>query len=205
MSTVSSTANSGSSMSLARAVTETTSPTLYCPALLIAVAGSDVQDHGFVALGWGAVAALFVGVLPLAFLKLGARSGRWTDHHVTDREKRLVPFLFVICSVAAGIALLIAGSAPRNLVALVAGMLAGLAMMLIINRFWKISVHAGTTAGGAVVLGATFGAIGAAVGLTIALAAGWSRVALRDHTAAQVLVGLVAGAATASAVFLPLR
>lgn len=190
---------------LARAITETTSPTLYCPALLMAIAGYDVPSHGFAALGWGALAALFVGVLPLTFLKHGARRGRWADHHVTDRQLRHIPFLFVIASVAVGIALLIAGSAPRNLIALVAGMLAGLAVMLMINRAWKISVHAGTTAGGAVVLTATFGVIGAGVGALIALAAGWSRIALRDHTTAQVLLGLAVGAATAAAVYLPLR
>lgn len=187
------------------AITETTSPTLYCPALLIAVAASDVPRHGVAALGWGALAALFVGVLPLIFLKVGARRGRWSDHHVTDRQQRRLPFLFVIASVAVGITLLLAGSAPRNLVALVAGMLAGLLVMLAINHHWKISVHAGTTAGGAVVLAATFGIIGAVIGIALALAAGWSRVAVRDHTPLQVLVGLAAGAATAAAVFLPLR
>lgn len=205
MSTASDTVRTRSRAPLARVVTETTSPTVYCPALLISVAAGDVSQHGVTALGWGAVAALFVGVLPLAFLKLGARLGRWSDHHVTAREQRRLPFLFVIASVAAGISLLIAGGAPRNLVALVAGMLAGLAAMLMINHFWKISVHAGTTAGGAVVLGATFGVIGGVLGVVIALAAGWSRVALRDHITSQVIVGLVTGAATAAAVFLPLR
>lgn len=205
MSSAPGTMNVPSKAALARAVTEATSPTIYCPALLIAVSASAVPAYGTAALAWGALAALFVGILPLLFLKLGARRGRWSDHHVTDRERRRLPFLFVIASVAVGIALLIAGSAPASLIALVAGMLAGVAVMLLINHYWKISVHAGTTAGGAVVLGATFGMIVGILGVVLALAAGWSRVVLRDHTSAQVLMGLIAGAATAAAVFLPLR
>lgn len=193
------------SQPLAEAVTELTSPTLYCPALLVAVAASDVRDHGFAALGWGALAGLFVGVLPLAFLKIGARRGRWDTHHVSDRERRWVPFLFTITSVAVGLTLLAIGSAPRNLIALISGMFTGLAVMLAVSRTWKISVHTGTNAGGAVVLAAVYGPIGACIGIVLAGAAGWSRVALRDHTRTQVLAGLVVGAAVAAAVFLPLR
>jgi membrane-associated phospholipid phosphatase len=190
---------------LTETVTELTSPTVYCTALLVVVAASDVPDYGFAALGWGALAGLFVGVLPLAFLKLGARRGRWDTHHVSDRDRRLVPFLFTIASVAVGLTLLAIGSAPRNLIALIIGMFAGLAVMLAVSRVWKISVHAGTNAGGAVVLAAVFGPIGAGIGIVLAAAAGWSRVALGDHSRTQVLAGLAVGAAVAAAVFLPLR
>ena len=130
---------------LAEAVTELTSPTVYCPALLVAVAASDVPDYGFAALGWGALAGLFVGVLPLAFLKLGARRGRWDTHHVSDRDRRLVPFLFTIASVAVGLTLLAIGSAPRNLIALIIGMFAGLGVMLAVSRCGKSRCMQGQT------------------------------------------------------------
>lgn len=190
---------------LAAAVTEVTSPTVYGPALLVAVAACDVPDHGFAALGWGALAGLFVGVLPLAFLKIGARRGHWDTHHVSDRERRVIPFLFTLASVTVGLALLAVGSAPRNLIALIIGMVAGLTVMLAVSQLWKISVHAGTNAGGAVVLAAVFGPAGAGIGVVLAAAAGWSRVALGDHTRTEVITGLVVGAAVAAAVFLPLR
>jgi hypothetical protein len=188
----------------AKGVTEITSPTLYCPALLVTVAASEVPAHGPAALGWGLVAGLFVGVLPLLFLRAGARRGHWDSHHVTERDRRLIPFLVTMASVAAGIALLVTGSAPRSLVALVVAMLAGLTVMLLVSQLWKISVHAGTTAGGTVVLAAQLGLGGLLAGLLIAAGAGWSRIALRDHYPAQVLAGLGVGAAVAAAVYLPL-
>jgi membrane-associated phospholipid phosphatase len=49
-----------------------------------------------------------------------------------------------------------------------------------------------------------FGVPGIAIGVFIALAAGWSRLVSRDHTLAQVIVGLVVGGA-AALLYLPLR
>lgn len=190
---------------LARAITEMTSPTVLAPSLLVAVSIRLAITRSATALIWGAIAAVFVGVLPLAFLLYGARRGRWDDHHVRRREARVVPLAFAMACVAIGLLLLWLGSAPQPLRALVTAMLAGLAVVLGISRVWKVSIHAAVAGGTALVAAGEFEWAGLGLGLTILVAAGWARVTSEDHNTAQVVVGALAGAAVAGAVYLPLR
>jgi MFS family permease len=186
----------------AHVVTELTSPTILAPSLLLAVALYDAATRSADALLWGAVAAIFTGAVPLAFLKYGARTGRWDDHHVHRRESRWLPLTFAIASVVVGLFLLAFGHAPRDLTILVIAMLAGLGSVLIVSHWWKISIHAAVAGGATVVLGAVFGVAGAAIGLALLLAASWARTASADHTRAQVLVGAVLGGCVAATVFI---
>lgn len=189
----------------ARMLTEVFSPTLYGPALLIALAVHDLGTHGPSVFAWAAVAALFVGAIPIVFLRLGVRRGRWDDHHVTQRRDRAQPFLVAAASATTGSGCLLLGGAPRDIAACVVAMLAGVVTMLVINHWVKISVHTGTCAGALVVLASTFGISGAAVGALILVGAGWSRVATGDHTRLQVAAGGLIGLLVAATVYLPLR
>jgi uncharacterized membrane protein YjjP (DUF1212 family) len=189
----------------ARVLTELTSPTLLAPALLITVSiGLTVRGHP-TALAWGASAAIFVGAIPLAFLRLGVRHGRWDDHHVQQRRSRRLPLAVASVSVTTGLILLAVGGAPDQLLALVGAMLAGLTAVLTISHWWKISIHTAVAGGTAVVLGTAFAAIGAVIGLAVLAGAGWARLASRSHTLPQVLVGAITGAAAAAAIYVPLR
>jgi membrane-associated phospholipid phosphatase len=188
----------------AAVITEVTSPTVLAPALLIVVAlHTEITQHRG-ALWWGLLAAVFVGALPLAFLRLGVRRGRWDDHHVRRRELRAVPLTFAACSVALGIVLLVGGHAPRAITALVVAMLAGLMSVLAVSHWWKVSIHSAVAGGTAIILAAVFGTPGLIIGPIVVLCAGWSRVASRDHTIAQVLIGAIMGA-TAALLYLPVR
>jgi membrane-associated phospholipid phosphatase len=73
-----------------------------------------------------------------------------------------------------------------------------------INHFWKSSIHAGVAAATTVVLTMVFGPL-LLLTSAITAAVGWSRVHLRDHTTAQVLVGAAIGASVAGVVFGALR
>jgi membrane-associated phospholipid phosphatase len=188
----------------AKFVTELTSPTLLAPALLVAVALHTELDEHHQALLWGLLAAVFVGVIPLVFLKVGVRLGRWDDHHVRERASRVVPLVVAGCSVAVGIALLFAGHAPHAITALVVAMLVGLISVLVISQWWKVSIHSAVAGGTAVILTAVFGTPGMVIGVVLALGAGWSRLVSRDHTIAQVIVGLMVGG-VAALLYLPLR
>jgi membrane-associated phospholipid phosphatase len=188
----------------AQIVTELTSPTVLAPALLVVVAVKTQLNERHQAVLWGLVAAIFVGAVPLVFLKLGVRRGRWADHHVSERASRAAPLIFAGCSVAVGIGLLLAGHAPHAITALVIAMLVGLISVLVISRWWKVSIHSAVAGGTAVILSAVFGTPGLVIGLVLALAAGCSRLVPRDHTILQVIVGLIVGAA-AALLYLPLR
>lgn len=145
---------------------------------------------------------MFCGIIPYAILIAGARVGWWTDHHVGERKQRLVPLLIIIVCVIGGITTLAVLDAPQPMLALVVAMLATLFITLgvtVIAR-WKISVHTAVAGGVTILLMLTYGPYMAVTVPVVALVA-WSRVHLRDHTAAQTLAGAVLGATVAGVVF----
>lgn len=152
--------------------------------------------NGFPGLGWGAVAALFAGVLPMAFITRGVRRGRWDDRYVGAKRPRLIVLGFIIASVAAGLALLVGLGAPGELSGYVACMLASVAVLAAITTVWKISIHCAVASGSVTILALLFGPWLIPAYLFVALTA-WSRVVVKDHTAAQVTAGSVLGAAAA--------
>ncbi len=187
----------------AKVVTDSLAPANLVIALLVLVAWHSATSTA-TRLAWGLGAALFAGGIPLAYLLRGAQQGRWQDHHVGERHKRPSVILVITGSVLVGTVLMIATGAPRELVALLAAMIAGLLVTLSVTFFWKISVHAAVAGGTVVILALVFGP---ALNVLWAAAAlvGWSRVALRDHTVAQVLAGGLSGATVAYGVFQLLR
>ncbi|UQX03465.1 phosphatase PAP2 family protein [Streptomyces sp. RerS4] len=154
--------------------------------------------------GWGLVSAFFCGVVPILFIKWGERRGHWGDRHVRRRQDRLLVIPGIMLSVAACIALMKVFDAPQEMIALIAAMLAALVVILAVTTVWKVSVHTAVSSGALVMLAFAYGPWALAAYPLVALV-GWSRVALRDHTLAQVLVGTALGAATAAPVFTLLR
>lgn len=154
--------------------------------------------------GWGLLGALFSAVLPILFIKYGMKKGRWADRHVGVRQHRLVVMTFIIASVGAGIALLIGLSAPRSVTALIVAMLVTLAGLMAITVKWKISVHSAVASGAVAMLALAYGPW-MLLGYVLVALVGWSRIALRDHTPAQVVAGAALGAAIASVTFAALR
>jgi membrane-associated phospholipid phosphatase len=155
---------------------------------------------GAAGLAWGAVAALFAGVLPMAFISRGVRRGRWEDRYVGAKRPRLIVLAFILASVAAGLALLVGFGAPRELSGYFACMLASVAVLAAITTVWKVSIHCAVAAGSVTVLTLLFGPWLVPAYLLVALTA-WSRVALKDHTAAQVIAGSLLGVAAAVATY----
>lgn len=145
-------------------------------------------------LAWGLLAAFFAAVLPTAFIAAGIRRGRWADRDVGERRPRLIVLGFITASVAAGLGLLITLGAPRQLAGYVACMLASVAALAAITSVWKVSIHCAVASGSVTLLALLYGPPVLAGYLLVALLA-WSRVALRDHTVAQVLGGIALGTA----------
>jgi membrane-associated phospholipid phosphatase len=155
-------------------------------------------------LAWGASAALFVGVLPYAWVLHAVRRGRFPSRHIPDRIQRMLPLAVAAAAVVVGLLTLAILGAPRPLVALIFAMLAGLAVTAAVTRYWKISLHTGVAAGTATILTIVFGPALLATGVVVA-AVGWSRIRLRDHTPPQVILGALVGAVVAALVFVPLH
>ncbi len=156
---------------------------------------------GTVGLGWGAVAALFAGVLPMVFISRGVRRGQFDDRYVGAKRPRLIVLSFIIASVAAGLGLLAALGAPDELTGYVGCMLVSVAVLAAITTVWKISIHCAVAAGSVTIIALLLGPWAAPGYLLVGLTA-WSRVVLKDHTAAQVVAGSLLGAAAAAVTYL---
>jgi membrane-associated phospholipid phosphatase len=155
---------------------------------------------GAAGLGWGAIAALFGGVLPMIFIGRGVRRGRWADRYVGAKRPRLIVLAFIIASVATGLGLLAGAGAPGMLTGYVACMLGSVALLAAITTVWKISIHCAVAAGSVTILTLLLGRWLIPAYLLVALTA-WSRVVLKDHTAAQVIAGSLLGAAAAAVTY----
>ncbi len=154
------------------------------------------HSDGEVGLAWGAVAAFFAGVVPMVFISRGVRSGRWADRYVGAKRARLIVLAFLVASVAIGLALLVGLGAPAELSGYVACMLGSVAVLAAITAVWKISIHCAVASGSVTILTLLFGLWLIPAYLLVGLTA-WSRVVVKDHTAAQVIAGSVLGAVAA--------
>ena len=145
-------------------------------------------------LGYAAVASLFTVALPYAVVLVRVRRGRVrSGRFIAERAERPRMMLVALVSLAAGLAVLAVLDAPRELFAVVAAILAGVVVGGVVTLWWKISIHASSTAGTVVILTLTFGPAGL-LALPVLLLVCWARVALGAHTLTQVVAGCVVGA-----------
>ena len=151
---------------------------------------------GLGGLAWGAVAAVFAGVLPMVFINRGIRDGRWADRNVGAKRPRLIVLTFIIASVAVGLVLMVGLGAPAELSGYFACKLGSNAVLAAITTAWKISIHCAVASGSVTILTLLFGPWLVPAYLLVALTA-WSRVAVKDHSAAQVIAGSLLGAVAA--------
>ncbi|WP_354149040.1 phosphatase PAP2 family protein [Arthrobacter sp. 754] len=175
---------------IARWLTEVFQPPVVVTLVLLI---SPAVQPGFPGtLGYGALAALFVCVLPLILLLLLVRLGKVTDHHVSNRKQRAPVLLMALASVAAGLVVLAAIDAPRSVVVMVLAIVAGIVVLAAVSPFWKISGHAAAISSSAIIAVLMLGPAWLPLVLLVP-AVGWSRVVLRAHTLAQVVAGSLFG------------
>ena len=166
---------------------------------------SPLAQPGFPGtIGYGALAALFVCVLPLIVLLVLVRLGKVTDHHVSDRKQRAPVLLMALACIAVGLLVLAAAGAPQSVVAMVLAVVGGVAVMAAVSPFWKMSGHAAAVSCATVVSVLMLGAAWAPL-LVLVPAVCWSRVVLRAHTVAQVVAGALFGGVVMAGIWWLLR
>lgn len=183
---------------VARLITEAFAPVVLIFVLLIVVS-IHATGHVLRGLAIGLLAAMFAGGLPYGALLLGIHRGHLGDRHLSRREERPLMMVLGLASVTSGLLVMRWMHAPRDVYALVAAMVAGVAVALAISMFWKISIHSACVSGSVMVLCLVLGPAYTPLAV-VAIAVAWARVDLGDHTLAQVVLGLVVGAATAGIV-----
>ena len=164
--------------------------------LIVTVVAIGWHADGRAGIGWGLLAALFTAVLPTLFISRGVRRGRWSDRNVGARRPRLLVLAFITGSVAVGLILLLVLGAPLLLTGYLAFMLASVAVLAGITTVWKISIHCAVASGSVTILALTYGPP-VLFGYALVALLGWARVAVKDHSVAQVMAGSVLGAAAA--------
>lgn len=174
----------------ARWITEAFQPPVVVSVQLLV---SPLTQPGFPGtMAYGALAALFVCVVPLMLLLVLVRLGKVTDHHVSDRKQRAPVLLMALGSIVAGLLVLEAAGAPESVIAMVLAVVGGVVVLAGVSPFWKISGHAAAISSSAVIAVLMLGPVWLPLLLLIP-AVGWSRVVLRAHTRAQVVAGALFG------------
>jgi len=184
---------------VARMLTEIFAPAPVGIVALVVVAWRFSPTLGE-AVRWLGVSALFVVILPFAFLIGQVRRGRVTDIHVRRREQRLPIILVFLGAWLVLIALLAMLGAPHELIALIGAGMATLVVIGAITLRWKISLHVGVAAGVLTVFTLLFGPQILLLAVLVLLL-GWARVVLGDHTLTQVAAGAVIGAVVSGSAF----
>ncbi|PPG79784.1 MULTISPECIES: phosphatase PAP2 family protein [unclassified Rathayibacter] len=186
---------------VARLATEAFSPAVLA-VLVPVVVGARVADPPLLGVAWGALAALFVGVVPYLVIRLLMRTGRiHGDHHVPDRRERALPIALALVSIAAGLVLLAVLGAPAAVTTFGVVTVAVVLAVGVVNLVWKLSGHAAVVATCAVVVLIAYGPLSLLISVPIVLWVLWSRVRLGAHTAAQVLAGAAVGTVLAGTVW----
>ena len=174
----------------ARWITEAFQPPVVVSVQLLV---SPLTQPGFPGtMVYGALAALFVCVVPLMLLLVLVRLGKVTDHHVSERKQRAPVLLMALGSIVAGLLVLEAVGAPGSVIAMVLAVVGGVVVLAGISPFWKISGHAAAISSSAVIAVLMLGPAWLPLLLLIPAVA-WSRVVLRAHTRAQVVAGALFG------------
>jgi membrane-associated phospholipid phosphatase len=142
------------------------------------------------ALKWAAI-ALALSVVPvLAFIAWQVRRKKLDGFFPEGQGQRKVIYLIASVLAAVGCAVMWRFNAPALLtVSFVAG-LAAVVIFMVINIFWKISLHTAFISAAAGVLTLVFGLKAAWVFIFLPLV-GWSRLELKMHTLWQVIAGAV--------------
>ncbi|MFJ4210618.1 phosphatase PAP2 family protein [Paenarthrobacter sp. NPDC089675] len=175
---------------VAKVLTEVFQPPVVVSVLLLI---SPAIEPGFPGTLWfGLLGAFFVCVLPLAYVLVMVKLGRITDHHVSDRRQRTPLLLLALASVVAGLGVLRWINGPVSVAVMITALIGGIAVLAVVSAFWKMSGHASAISAAAVITVLMFGPAWLPV-LLLVPAVGWSRIVLRAHTLAQVIVGAFFG------------
>ena len=167
--------------------------------LMVGAAAASRQTAGE-AVRSVALVALFT-IVPLAVLMWRqVRRGEWENADASNRAERPILYLVGGIAVCALLAYLLLVRPQSFMLRGVVATMGMLAVCAVTTRWWiKVSLHVAIASLAAFALALMRNPIGYAL-LAALPAIGWSRLALRRHTALEVAAGAVIGAGTAVAV-----
>ncbi len=138
-----------------------------------------------------AITLAFSTIFVAGFLYYLLRQGK-IDEDIKAREDRILPLAVSISIYFVGFALLLAVDAPKIVSAFMFCYASNTLILLLITRWWKVSVHTTSIGGPLAALTFHFGTVMLPFYIVLPIVA-VSRVILKRHTIGQVIVGALIG------------
>lgn len=137
-------------------------------------------------------ALIFGFILPIVTFIILRKKGKVIDNDATIKEERTVPYLYGVGFTLFAILFLYLSKTSSQSIILWEAYLINSIVLIIVNKYWKISAHA---MGAAIPLGAAMflNNIWIAIFFIILLLVGWSRYKLKVHTLPQIIGGSFVG------------
>jgi membrane-associated phospholipid phosphatase len=136
------------------------------------------------------ITTLFGFVLPILMFVIMRKKNIVSDQDALIKEQRTIPFLIASGIYSIGFLLLIFFKLNIVSIAFWFCFISNTFITILINRYWKISIHSMGASGAFAALIYTFG-ISMLPFFIIVLLVGWSRIELKCHTLSQVVAGVV--------------
>ncbi len=137
-------------------------------------------------------ALLWGFIVPIALFVILKRNGKLADMDASIKEERTFPFILSTVFYTAGLLILVLINANIISTAFWFCYISNTILVILINKYWKISIHAIGSSGPVAALTFVLGPA-ALVGLVIPSVVGWSRVKLKCHDVYQVTAGASMG------------
>jgi membrane-associated phospholipid phosphatase len=157
--------------------------------LLITMDNSLSGDRKILLTG---ISVVFASLIPIGYLLNLKRRGKIREMEIIERHRRYIPFLLGLFNYFIGFLILLALGAPRLVSGVMLFHATNTLFVLFVTLRWKISAHAVGISGPLMVLSFRFGSCVLPFYILVPLI-GASRVVLKRHTVAQVIVGMLAG------------
>lgn len=155
------------------------------------------------AIKWSLI-SMAVSIVPIFLVIIYLVHSGGLDAILTNaRQQRTKIYLAAGLSAIAGYFILSYLKAPPILVAGFVAVLSMAVIFMLINLWWKISVHTGCIAASSMVLIMLYGWTAAATVPLVPLTA-WARIELEHHSLAQAVTGAVLAALIAVVIFYPI-
>ena len=140
--------------------------------------------------------SLFFGFLfPIGMVIYFYKNKLISDVDGTQKAQRTVPYYIAIIIYTIGFILLLLGKVSAVSIAFWFCYISNTFLVILINRYLKISIHALGVSGPLALFVYLIGVIGLLL-LPILVVVGWSRIQLKVHTFSEVLAGAVFGFVT---------
>ena len=179
---------------LARIYSNVISPPIVTAVLGFVIALADTASL-WPGLAWGAVYGILLCGIPMIFVAYLLKTGRVSDLHLRNKGERHIPYLLTLVGALVGLFLVVLFDGPPLLFSLLICNMIGLAALGSINVYWLISNHAASVILFVTFAGFVFGPSVTLALLPLVILTLAARLILKRHTIAQLLAGLIVGAA----------